>query len=519
LKKTALFCLLAAAASAPLFADDASSAPDSPTASAPTAAPSPEPSADPLIVLQRRADDQAAAIAKLQSALEDLKTDGRTNGGPSEEADSAWNRLKFHINTEIRFDNTYDKNPQNNSPLGGGGLESGGPLYIPSATPDGSSGFYFKHVDLKFTYRIDDSTVAYLHYNLSALELDKVGVEFRDLPIPPFTSGWPDWTYSLFVGQRRQYFGIEQQTEAEDLYFPNRAMMDGGTNPFGNTFTKTNNPFNFYDAPSLAINNLVPQLVYDKVMGIHFFQKHDFGFLAYSLGVDLVNDESEESFDGGGTDSLKTGFAFQLLDQDLSEIGRLGLEPRIVNDLLPWNSKLEFGFSAFHDPENTAYLTSQSLHENWADTIGWDGKLSTGRDVVSAQAEWVRREQFSPSFVGSGNNWTPVNTYGGLAGAAEGWYATVALQPWRLFDPKAPRVELLGRYDTIAYMDQSQWLQSATTGAGGYRGSYNATTIGLRFIYKGNCHTGFYYTTYGLNNNFNAVGPTQLIQLDEQVYY
>jgi hypothetical protein len=370
-------------------------------------------------------------------------------------------------------------------------------------------------VDLKFTYHLDESTVAYLHYNLSALELDKVGVEFRDLSIPPFTSGWPGWTYNLFVGQRRQYFGIEPQTDSEDIYFPNRAMMYGGTTPFGNALHKTADPFDFYAGGSLAINNLVPQLVYDKVLGVHFFHKHDFGFLAYSLGVDLVNDEAEASFDGGGTDSLKTGFAFQVMDQDLSEVGRLELEPRALNDLLPWGLGFKGGFSAFHDPENTAYLASQASTQNWADTVGWDGRLTSSRDVLEVQSEWVRRQQFGPSFTGTVAN----NSYGGLAGSSEGWYVTVALQPWRLIDPKAPKVELLARYDTIAVLDQAPWLQAALTGPGGYTGSYNATTVALKVSYKGNCHTGIFFTTYGLNNDFSAAGPTQLIQLEQQVYY
>jgi hypothetical protein len=512
LTRSALLCLLAALAACQLHADDAVPSPGSPSAA--TAAPAPGGGA--ILDLQRRADDQAAAIAKLQASLDDLRTQGKSSSdGSAEEADSGWNRLKFHVNTDVRFDNTYDKNPAGNLPLGGGGLSTGGPMYVPADPPSGSSGFFFKHVDLKFTYHLDESTVAYLHYNLSALELDKVGVEFRDLPIPPFTSGWPGWTYNLFVGQRRQYFGIEPQTDSEDIYFPNRAMMYGGTTPFGNALHKTADPFNFYAGGSLAINNLVPQLVYDKVTGVHFFHKHDFGFPAYSVGVDLVNDESEASFDGGGTDSLKTGFAFQVLDQDLSEIGRLELDPRVLNDLLPWGLSFKGGFSAFHDPENTAYLASQSSEQNWADTVGWDGRLTSSRDVLTVQSEWVRRQQFGPSFAGTVAN----NVYGGLAGTSEGWYATVALQPWRLLDPKAPQVELLGRYDTIAFMDESGWLRNALTGPAGYTGSYNATTIALRYTYKGNCHTGIYYTTYGLNNNFGAAGPTQLIQLEQQVYY
>jgi len=518
LKRLALACLLLPFAAAPLFADETDAAtavsPAVEAVKSPVAAPapaSPQDSADALVRLQQRADDQDAAITRLQAAIEDLRTKGAST---QDEAPSAWSRLSLHGGMDVRFDNQYNKNPQAT------GLGTGNnPNMVQPLLPSGSSGFFFKHMAIKFRYSIDDSTIAYLHYNLAALEIEKAGIEFRDLPIPPFTSGWNGWTYRLFVGQERQDFGIEQQTDSEDLYFPNRAMMFGGSTPFGNASTPTQDPFNFYKAPFLAVNNLIPNLVWERVMGLHFKQKHDFGFLAYDLGFDLVNDESENSNDGQGTDSLKSGFAFQLLDQDLSEIGRLGIDPRILNDHLPWGLNLKVGASAFHDPENTAYLTSQAIKENWADTYGYDGRLGTARDILTVQSEWVHRDQYGPGATGSGNTWTLQNNYGGVVGSAEGWYTTVAFQPLRIFNPQAPKVELLGRYDTFYYLNQSPWVLSALNGAAGYTGSYNATTMGIKYTYKGNCNTSIDFTTYGLNNDFTAAGPTQLIQLQQQVEF
>jgi hypothetical protein len=309
--------------------------------------------------------------------------------------------------------------------------------------------------------------------------------------------------------------------------FPNRAMMCGGHNPFGNAAQPTADPFELYDPATTpgpaalpdaaASNNLIAELAYERVMGVHFFHEHDLGFAAYNLGINIANDESESSVDGGGTDSLKTGFPLQASgDQDVSEIGRFGLEPRFFNDILPWSMKFKFGGSAFHDPENTVYYASQSKNENWADAQGADASLETDRDFLYLQAEYVKRDQYGPSYSGSGSSLAVNNVYGGLQGRAEGWYVAGALQPLRLFNPRAPRIELLARYESYYYDDISNWLRSALNP---YTGSFNATTVAVKYTYMGNCHTSVNYTSYGLNNNFTTTGPTNLLQLEEQVNF
>ncbi|HTB21260.1 MAG TPA: hypothetical protein VK914_00990 [bacterium] len=441
------------------------------------------------------------------------------NNHSAEEVPLVWRRLSLLVNIDLEYTSQYNSAP------GPGGVGQGASAgYVQPALPNGEEGMYFGHVDLHFKYRFNDSMFAKLDYNLSALELDDVGVGWQQLPFPPLTSGWGDYTYSVFIGQKRQSFGIEQQTDARNLMFPNRAMMFGGPNPFGPAAKAAADPFDLYDQTttigggqqpnSAASGNLVAELVYERTLGIHFYHAHDFGFLAYNLGVDIVNDESEDSVPGGGTDSLKTGFPLQTEDQDVSEIGRLGLQPSALNDLLPFGAQFNFGVSAFHDPENTQYYASQMSEEEWADAQGLDATLQTDRDVLYLQSEYVKRDQYGPSFTTAGL--VPNDEYGGLQGRAESWYLAASVQPWRIFDADAPQVELLGRYENYCYDDVSDWLRLAL---GPYTGSFNATTIALKYTYMGNCHTSINYTTYGLDNNFNAAGATALLQLEQQVNF
>ncbi|HTA16131.1 MAG TPA: hypothetical protein VK786_00110, partial [bacterium] len=263
-----------------------------------------------------------------------------------------------------------------------------------------------------------------------------------------------------------------------------------------------------------ANDAMIAELVYEKVMGVHLYHTHDFGFLSYTLGADIVNDESEDSQDGQATDSLGTGFPLQTQDQDVSEIGRLGFEPRILNDLLPFGARFSFGGSAFHDPENTQYHASQASQEEWADAQGLDATFQTSRQVLYLQSEYVKKDQYGPSF--NTSTMQPNNVYGGLQGRVESYYVSGSFQPWRLFDPEAPRVELLARYENYYYDDVSNWLRLAL---GPYTGSFNAVTVALKYTYQGNCHTSINYTSYGLNNNFGATGPTSFLQLEQQVNF
>jgi len=259
---------------------------------------------------------------------------------------------------------------------------------------------------------------------------------------------------------------------------------------------------------------MIAELVYEKVMGVHLYHTHDFGFLSYTLGADIVNDESEDSQDGQVTNTLGLAFPLQTQDQDVSEIGRISFEPRIFNNLLPFGARFNFGGSAFHDPENTYFHASHANQEEWADAQGLDATLVSSRQVLYVQSEYVKRDQYGPSF----NTVTllPNDVYGGLQGRAESYYVSVALQPWRLFDPAAPRLELLGRYENYYYDDVSDWLRLAL---GPYTGSFNACTVALKYTYMGNCHTSVNYTTFGLNNNFGSTGPTGYLQIEQQVTF
>jgi Phosphate-selective porin O and P len=509
---------------------------------------------DRLIQLDNQLDDDAGELRSLEGALQDVhgvreghSGEARPTGdlkaggagtmpfdGVAAYNDAAmetplvWHRFSLLVNVDVEYTSEYDSKPQHNSVLGSGNTPG---FIVPDApgtpsqpVPNGAEGAFFKHVDFHFKYKFGQGMFLKLDYNFAALELDDAGVGWDGLPLLP--AAWGDYSYSVFVGQKRQSFGIEQQTDSRYLMFPDRAMMYGGHNPFDQPPTPAADPFDFFDQ-ALTIGNglstanedddedhIIPELAFEKVMGVHFFHAHDFGFLGYTLGGDIVNDESEESQDGQITDSLQLGFPMQTQDQDVSEIGRLGLEPRLLNDVLPFGSKFNFGFSAFHDPENTAYHASQPKDEEWADAQGADGTLQTDRQVLYLQAEYVRRDQYGPSF----NTLTllPNNAYGGLQGRAESYYVSESFQPWRLFDPEAPRVELLARYENFYFDELKPWLREAL---GPYTGSFNAITVGIKYTYAGNCHTSLNYTTYGLNNEFYAVGPTEYLHLEQQVNF
>jgi hypothetical protein len=466
---------------------------------------------DKLQKLEDESDDQKSELESLNRQMADLKEHG-AEGKVHDEYDQPtfWNRLKLHVNTAIRYESQYMGQPAANGLLGNGNS----PDVVFPAAPNGSSGMFFKHMGIHLNYKFDDTMTGILHYNFAALEIDKAGVQFNNLRFPPFTSGPLGLDYQLFLGQERQHFGIEQQLDSHETWFPNRAMMYGGHTPFHNALNIGRDAFDFDGLSALALNNLVAELVYEKTMGVHLYHENDLGFLSYSLGFDFVNDEAENSLDGGGTDSLKAGFPLQLTDQDFSEIGRLGLEPKFLNRLLPLGLRTDFGFSAFHDPENQAYYATQAGDQFWADAEGVDGTLHSAHDILTVQGEWVGRNQYGPGYTGSGSTWVKQNAYGGEIGRAEGWYVTTVLQPWRVIDPAAPKVELLARYDTFYYLDMPAWEQLAP-----YTGSYNAVTVSLKYTYTGNNHTSISYTTYGMNNDFSAVGPSELLQVEQQVNY
>lgn len=502
--------------------------PASSTAGTESAAPTPQASttyvptrasgtmSDRVLSLEDNSNDQQAEIEKLEREIGDIRR-FQTGAGYESPFAGFMSRLTIHANMDIIFDNTYNFKPASDGAIGNGNT----PNFQQPTAPNGSSGAYFKHTDMHTRYRLDDSTTVIFDYNFAALEVDDMGVRFSNMPLIPFTHGIDGYNYTLFIGQRRQDFGLEQQRDSENTVFPNRALMYGGHNPFGNVAGSINgrdlfnlNNNSTVEAP-IANNGLLAELVYDRVMGIHLFQKHNWNWFGYTAGFDYVQDESETSFDGGnpgpGTDSLKAGYPLQLDDQDWSEIGRIGIEPNWVNHHMPWGVNFHLGASAFHDPENTVYLTSQSLDEAWADAYGADGEMYSGREILFVESEFVDRSQYGAPYTGSGSSWTQENVYGGLAGKAESWYMTIGLQPWRIFNPEAPKVELLCRYENFYYFDMAPWMQLTP-----YTGSYNNLTLGIKWSYLGNNHTSLNYETFGLNNDFSAVGPTELLEIEQQ---
>ncbi|HTB21261.1 MAG TPA: porin [bacterium] len=505
-----------------------------------------------LIDLDNQLDDQESDIRGLAAKLEDVRqiaavkpgealpeeSEAEENDGDmpfdvagpgydqAEETPMQWRRLSLLVNIDAEFTSEFNTDPASKKGIDLGNGDSPDFIQAPKGSPNGDVGMFFKHLDVHFKYKFSETMFMKLDYNFSALELDDVGVGWKRLPLLPFVGSADDYTFSVFAGQKRQSFGIEQQTDSRYTLFPNRALMYGGHNPFGHVATPSADPFDLFDqtntiSTGLPVANeddandaMIAELVYEKVMGLHFYHAHDLGFMAYTAAFDIVNDESEDSQDGQPTDTLGLAFPLQTQDQDVSEIGRLSFEPRIANNCLPFGAQFNFGASAFHDPENTAFHASQPQNEEWADAQGLDATLQTSRDVLYLQSEYVKKDQYGPSF----NTATllPNNVYGGLQGRAESYYVAGAFQPWRIFDPEAPRVELLARYENYYYDDVSDWLRLAL---GPYTGSFNAVTVALKYTYEGNCHTSINYTSYGLNNNFGSTGPTSFLQIEQQVTF
>jgi hypothetical protein len=286
----------------------------------------------------------------------------------------------------------------------------------------------------------------------------------------------------LKVGQFRQPFGIEPQTSSSATYFTERSILNGGANPFG-----------------------APQLVKERVMGLHLKHKKDLGLFGYDLAFTIANDFDNSTKGGTGTDSLAGAFPNQAgKDQDPSEFGRVGLSSSMpLNDLLPFGSKIAVGASALHNSENTALWTSSPAKELWSEVYGLDATVDTFQigfgtnmaPAVKLQAEWVAKNSFS--------------AVPGLTNRAEDWYALADVEPWRFFDVNAPKVEVLARYENAV----------PTVGSTAAYTSAQAATLGLRYQFVGKNYTSINYTSYALAGDFSALGGTEFWQLQQQFNY
>lgn len=388
----------------------------------------------------------------------------------------------FNFNADLRYDQQYYK---------AAGTIANNTLANPLVTfpadasghnlPSGAAGMYAKRVEVYFKRDLAPDVKVGFQYEFAGNKLEEVLLEFDNLTLLPFTdiSGW---NYNLIIGQMRQHFGIENQTGSSSVYFSERAMMYGGANPWG-----------------------LGKLVTERVMGLHFTHKKDLGFFTYDIGADVANDATEDQT--AGQTSLTGAFPKQALDQDPSEEGRLGIEPTILNSLLPLDMKFKFAGLAIHDPQNTVYLSSSNTSQTSVDTAGFDGTFEMMKEVLKVQSEWVGQNKFAGMVALQGHQ-------SGFVSRAEGWYLTTSIQPLKLFLSDAPKVELLGRLESyVPNVDQ------ANLSAIEFPTSYNANTIGLKYTYLGNNQTSINYTTYGLSSNYGVMGATELVTVQQQINF
>jgi hypothetical protein len=388
---------------------------------------------------------------------------------------------KPEINVDMRYDyQRYNKVTVNGSTVG---PKTSG--FVP-----GAAGMYAKRTELKFKAPVPSmSWMTYeLQYDFSGMKLEDLGVTLTNLSFWPMVET-PGWSWELKAGQYRQPFGIEPQTSSSATYFPERSMLNGGANPFG--FSK---------------------LVKERVMGLHFKHKKDLGLFGYNLAVTVANDtENSAGLDLtpttsslGGWGAVPTGKTGQFVDQDPSEFGRFGLETSMpLSSMLPFGTKVAVGASALHNSENTAVWASSGAAEAWSDVYGLDLAIDTfqigsGTNMAPAlklQAEWAGKNNFKATT--------------GLTNRAEAWYALFDLEPWRFLDVNAPKVELLGRYESVmASVDTPTAYPSD-----------QAVSLGLRYQFVGKNYTSINYTTYAVGGDFTAMGGTEFWQVQQQFNY
>jgi hypothetical protein len=376
---------------------------------------------------------------------------------------------KFELNTDMRYD--YQR-------YGSGTLGSGGKVFaIKDPANDGVTGLYAKRTEVKLRGAAMPWLFYDVQYDFSAMKLEDVGVEMLGLSFVPGmeTTGW---TFDAKLGQFRQPFGIEAQTGSSASFFPERSMLNGGANP--------------------VVAKASTQIVKERVMGLHLKHSHDFGgMFGWTVQATVAND-IENATGLVDTSSVAGWSAAQAKDQDPSEFGRLGLDS---SKSLPMGSKLSIGASAIHDSRNTAPWAGSGSAVGYADTFGGDAMLE--------MADWKLQGEFASRA-----------SYGaGSFGRQEAWYLVSDLEPLKVWNADAPKVELLTRYEgDTADVDHVASNTDILAGSKN-KPAINAVSLGLRYYWIGKNYTSLNYTVYGINNDFSAAGGTEFWQVQQQFFY
>jgi len=473
------FCALALAGQ--LRADPGSPAPDSPSAQA-----------------------RPATVEELEQRLQALERLGSPAGKAGPEA------VTWGVNIDLRYDYApYKLTTKQQAGTAAQPLVHYGVTYtagagaLADAPANGYVGGYVKRAELLGAAKLSGWATLSLQLDLASLRLEDTGVVAKGLPLLPYLEV-PGYGWDLKAGLYRQPFGLENQTGAKDLAFPERAILDGGYCP-------------------AAFASATPvKLVYERILGMQLVHGHSYGSFGYKVQA-AVGDSQKDQDPGsaattgafGGAISNTYTAATQSLglttDQDLSEFVRVGLDL----GFFPSVATLSVGASAIHNPGNTALLATSGTAQTWQDTYGVDASLAMPLAQTVFTAEWVCQNSFAndaSSYQGSG-------IMGQFINRGEGWYLQSTTKPLAFFSKDLSNLDLNLRVESVTPNVNYASLPGNGAKAQFTATSVQANTIGLKYSYKGKTYTSFNYSNYALNGDYTAVAGSSLISLQQQLNF
>jgi hypothetical protein len=307
-------------------------------------------------------------------------------------------------------------------------------------------------------------------------------------------------------------------------------MLNGGANPFATDYGTVS-----YTAgakwKTVSLGKPSTKLVGERAMGVDFIHKKDLGFVKYDLGVSLVNDLAEDQ--AVGQNKVATAFPKTVTDENPSVAARLGLEPSVLNNLLPFSTKLAAGISYGNDSQNSSMDNTPNGAVYREELVGVDATLEMFK-AVKFQGEWVSANLTgnlasmpADSDVLAASDGS-IASYG-TVNRREAWYALASIKPLNFVSSDAPQIELLGRFETVLpnvnnWSDQLGGNFTAVPGALVYKTNYvsyqlNAASAGIKWTYFGNNHTSVNLTVYGADGNFGAMAGTEMFTVQQQVAF
>lgn len=369
---------------------------------------------------------------------------------------SDFNNIRMDFFTDLRGD--YETLPSQNTPGSNAGK--------------GSSGFYNRRAEAKFYGKVQPNVTASVGFDFTELKLKDAGIQIDELPLIPFFDGGPE--LSVRLGQFRMPFGIETQTSSSAIWFAERSFLNGGA---GGT-----------------------KLIGERAMGFQGKTMIKTGVVDLDLaagGFNMLSKDQES-----GKNNLFSSFGgltppSQVFDQDLSYVGRLGLDLAFAKGFLPEKSKLVLGGSYGRDSQNTVWR-AQNNNIKYQEVVGADLLFNLGRQT-KLQAEWVSLGTF-----------TGPNT----VAYREAYYGQAAFDVLPLFSSeiaKGDALELLARIEQEKFFNSNGAVEK------------DRLAFGLKSSYwGGKNHTALNYYITAPNGQYGgtkAGGPDQLIVLQQQIAF